>query len=630
MTVGTARASRAANVTDARTCHGRGLTLLFLVAALTLGTGGALADDRAVVFGDSLTDNGNYFAVTGFPPPPSYKGRASNGLVWPEFLFGPLNSPVQSTGVNGNVDMAYFGARSDDVDNPILYPTRIPGAKGLPLQIADFVAAGGRIHANDTVVVWAGANNIRECIDGPTTCLTRATLRQNASAAAISQVAAVNRLIQLGARTVLVPSTTIGPLPYWPGAAEQEAAAFSRDAFNATLFSNLKQLAGSALRGTNVIYADVVAANNVIFNSPSAFGFSNTTQPCFDGVTVCSDPDAYFLWDVIHPSAAVHSLYALYFSLLLDTTPALLDTAPLGDSLYESGALVTDAVYDRLANWFSGTYAGKNGPYMEALGQLSRIDRDGNRPGFDIDSGGMRFGLDKEFNIGLAGVSIALLRGPLDSANLSSDTQTVRGDVYGLYEHGPFYVSANAGFGGTWFDDVERHTGFGPVVASSDSEGYFATASAELGVARTLGGVIFVPSARLTYAHAHLNGYKEQADLLALEFEDRDSDALLGRVSLRAVKNYEMWGAATALFAEVGYEGFLSFSGNEITAVLANNTALPATVSPADPGVPGILAKVGGSARLAENLYFDLNYGVSILDDGGETHAGNARLKAHF
>ena len=39
-----------------------------------------------VVFGDSLSDNGNFFALTGQPAKPYFKGRVSNGIVWVEHL----------------------------------------------------------------------------------------------------------------------------------------------------------------------------------------------------------------------------------------------------------------------------------------------------------------------------------------------------------------------------------------------------------------------------------------------------------------------------------------------------------------------------------------------------------------
>jgi hypothetical protein len=41
-----------------------------------------------VVFGDSLSDNGNTFAVSGFPGIPYFDGRYSNGPNWVDYFHG--------------------------------------------------------------------------------------------------------------------------------------------------------------------------------------------------------------------------------------------------------------------------------------------------------------------------------------------------------------------------------------------------------------------------------------------------------------------------------------------------------------------------------------------------------------
>jgi hypothetical protein len=86
----------------------------------------------------------------------------------------------------------------------------------------------------------------------------------------------------------------------------------------------------------------------------------------------------------------------------------------------------------------------------------------------------------------------------------------------------------------------------------------------------------------------------------------------------------------TALFGEIGYEGFLSRDTGSITGRLADNTALPVIVNPGDPSGQGIIGKVGLSSQVKDSLYLDLSYGIAVHDQGGETHTGNARLKAHF
>jgi hypothetical protein len=55
-----------------------------------------------VAYGDSLSDNGNIYAVSGFPPPPYYNGRLSNGPVAVENLAAQLGATL--------VDFAWGGA----------------------------------------------------------------------------------------------------------------------------------------------------------------------------------------------------------------------------------------------------------------------------------------------------------------------------------------------------------------------------------------------------------------------------------------------------------------------------------------------------------------------------------------
>ncbi len=615
------------------------IALVFSVGCLSAVVGhAARAQERAIVFGDSLTDDGNWAAdnpgLVGFFDL-NADGGASNGPLWAEQLFGPMNSPVQTPGVvDGNINMAYIGARSDGLITPSL--PHVFGAIGLPDQITAYLGAGGTIGPNDLIAVWAGANNIRECIDDPTVCLPAAgdTLG-NAAAAANSQIASVQTLIGLSGRTILVPNhTTISATPYYPDGSPQQADALaSANVFNSVLFSGLQNLAASAPPGTNIIHADINAVQRLIRSNPGAFGLSNVDDACKPSTIApaCADPDNYYYWDFIHPTSVVHGYYALYFSLLLDTAPAILDTAPLGDSLHASSGLVTDAVFDRLMNWFSGPYAFKNGPYVELLGQLGRYDGGGQTAGFDLDLGGLRLGWDHRSQSSLIGASIAVLSGEQDAQRLSSDVSVVRGDIYGSYVMGPVYGSFDAGVGGVWFDDVERDTGFGPVVADSETEGYTVSVAAEVGVAQNLGGVTLIPSARLTYVHAEVDDFRESAPILALEFDERESDAVLGRVSLRAVTQANLGAWPTSLFAEIGYEDYFSFSGNEMTASLVNNTALPTVVDPGDLNGPGLLGKLGlSSSQLSETMYLDVNYGISSHNGDGETHSGRARLKAHF
>lgn len=79
--------------------------LLAGVAILAALAAPAAKAGSLYVFGDSLSDDGNLYKLTGLPPAPYYKGRFSNGPVWVEYL--PALSGLSSSPAN---NFAYGGA----------------------------------------------------------------------------------------------------------------------------------------------------------------------------------------------------------------------------------------------------------------------------------------------------------------------------------------------------------------------------------------------------------------------------------------------------------------------------------------------------------------------------------------
>ncbi len=82
---------------------------------------------RAVVFGDSLSDNGNIATANGGVVPnylPLALTRFSNGPVWSEQLFGAagtfFSSPVPPN--TGNIDYAFGGSRTSGPQTPVRRP----------------------------------------------------------------------------------------------------------------------------------------------------------------------------------------------------------------------------------------------------------------------------------------------------------------------------------------------------------------------------------------------------------------------------------------------------------------------------------------------------------------------------
>jgi hypothetical protein len=77
------------------------------------------------------------------------------------------------------------------------------------------------------------------------------------------------------------------------------------DSLLATTLTNLK----SSLN-VNIYQLDVLSTFNDILANPSNYGFTNVTQPAYNGSTTVSDPDHYLFWDGKHPTRVGHQLLA--------------------------------------------------------------------------------------------------------------------------------------------------------------------------------------------------------------------------------------------------------------------------------------------------------------------------------
>ena len=96
-----------------------------LLAMTSFATAGVFT--AVIAYGDSLSDNGNLYAATGYPPYPYWNGRFSNGPVTVEYLANSLHSPL--------LDFAWGGATTG-VGNVADGGTQTTlGGFGLPLSL---------------------------------------------------------------------------------------------------------------------------------------------------------------------------------------------------------------------------------------------------------------------------------------------------------------------------------------------------------------------------------------------------------------------------------------------------------------------------------------------------------------
>lgn len=261
------------------------------------------------VFGDSLSDPGNAYAVSGttvgddyepIPAAPYDTRRFSNGPTWAEVLANELKTyrgglPAFKSGFFGNY--AFGGARASGGTSP-----DFGQQVGLYLQ-----HARGSADPRALYVVQFGGNDIRAALEA-------AGAGQDPNAVILGAINAIVTNIGIlrdaGARHVLVANApNVGEAPVIEALGLGGPASAMSGGFNFALDMALAQLAQSGLNVYRVDFYSFVTAASAM---PEGFGFADAQSPCLPvfppATEVCNDPDQHLFWDGIHPTRAAHRI----------------------------------------------------------------------------------------------------------------------------------------------------------------------------------------------------------------------------------------------------------------------------------------------------------------------------------
>jgi len=313
---------------------------LLLLLAPAVASAGPISS--LYVFGDSLSDQGNGFALTGgaFPPPP-YAGNASNGPVAVQELASNLGINLAPAALGGT-NYAVVGATTGPVAVPglpgvttqniatLLYGVNALANTGMLNQVASFLSGGPVIDAASSLFfVWGGANDLFVDPSAQT------------AANAISNIAtAIGALYQGGARQFLVPN--LADLSLTPSGLQQDPLTRAglqalSIGFDTGLASALTAL--SVLPDIKITQFNTFGLLTAVSANPGAFGFANATDPCLTGNlllgngTVCSTPNSHVFWDSVHPTTAAHHLLGDAFTAAVVPEPATLAMLGVGLAL---------------------------------------------------------------------------------------------------------------------------------------------------------------------------------------------------------------------------------------------------------------------------------------------------------
>lgn len=335
---------------------GKSLIQLLLIFTCLMQISYAVTVDKIVAFGDSLSDNGNLYALTKrthkvlpFVPvipasPPYYEGRFSNGENWLDVLSKKTNLPL--------VDHAYGGAWAEPVWQ---------SAQVIPFDISEQVSlyimenALDRHKDRHLFIIWAGANDYlqgREDIDYASTNTVSNIKKQ------------IERLIYHGAHQLLIanlPDISKTPDVINQGPVIVKETKELVELHNKKLAAAIKEVQEKNPK-IIIIQMDAKEPFDALQANPSSYNIKNIKDPCYGGYfyrgdtrlvdqnelaaakefnldimsneslrvaymtsklaqrggNICANPDEYLYWDQIHPTRVIHQVIATLVILELN------------------------------------------------------------------------------------------------------------------------------------------------------------------------------------------------------------------------------------------------------------------------------------------------------------------------
>ena len=496
------------------------MTLAAAVAS-ALFAGNAVAQySNAFIFGDSLSDAGQYGA----------RATTNPGLTTAMYValrYGIVVTPS----FTGGTDFAQSGARVNSLSLTI--PPTAPNLS-IVQQVSGFLARGP-LDPNALYQLQGGANDILQLSAlAAAGRVSPQDVQAGVIQAARDLAAQAVRLQAAGARYLVVYNVPdIGRTPL---AASQNAQA------TFTALSNLfNSTFTAAIAPANVQFVPVntFALLNEIVANPAAFGFTNATTPVCTTANVieCTpatlrDPNGALTWvfaDGIHPTTGTAQIAAAVITSMLE------GPAQVG-ALAEAPLAVEQAAFRAIdARMMSSVNARRPANRFDLW-----VDYDYGRNDFDgrflsgnadvntVAAGG-DYKLSDRLLIGGA-FTYSDNKGDFGGGNGGYKLKETTGTVYAGYGEGPWFVGATLGAGDLDFSDVHRNIQLGALsrTESGETRGWHAMGSVLGGYWFTYNDWLHGPFARLAYQEIHVRGFAERgSDSTALIYGEQERKSLV-------------------------------------------------------------------------------------------------------
>ena len=270
--------------------------VLVLVFDVCLAQSNIFPYDTAVYFGDSTTDTGNVFNLTGnrWPPSPYYRGRFCDGPIW-----------VDRLNVAKTVNYAHGGATTDNNLLPGYttgYDKPVPGVRQ---QINTYKNTTdlSKIDLSRTLhVIWVGGNDYFF------------NMSLQASVVVTSITNGINDLIGIGVKKFLIVNQS--PFQLYPAVSSYNNSDFFPKLtleHNGNLSQSIDTLR-MKYPAISFFLLDAYALIQDIQVNPIAYGVTNLTN-CWSTssgtiIQICSNSSNFLFIDEYHFTSRVHQLIA--------------------------------------------------------------------------------------------------------------------------------------------------------------------------------------------------------------------------------------------------------------------------------------------------------------------------------
>jgi phospholipase/lecithinase/hemolysin len=309
--------------------------------------------EHLVVFGDSLSDNGNSLFLTQasshpLPPPPYgttysssgvpgeiFPGRWTDGQNWVDYFPGvaesfgvyvPAVTAYLQDSQNDNATNFAIGGATSGEGNAI--SAALPGFQA---QIVTYLhAVRDQASPNDLYVIWIGANDFSAGINPAQTV---ANIKD-----------AIATLSSKGARTFVVinvPDMSLTPqVKSLGGATVQEAKQF---VITVNVLLDVELLPFAFLNRITIELVDINAIFIPLVYNPGEFGFTNSTGSALAALAAnpSINPNDYLFWDDFHPTTNAHGNAAEFIYKAVASKRTFPKTLPIPLARLDLSAFVT-------------------------------------------------------------------------------------------------------------------------------------------------------------------------------------------------------------------------------------------------------------------------------------------------